>query len=385
MKYNVLWIDDEWEKRKAFIKLAKTENIVIFPFSTAAKGMEELEAKIDFFDAVILDAKGWDESSDEVASTKGMYSAIRKLNELKTTRVIPYFIFTGQPDLYSNQVFTDSIEKGKYYNKGNIESIEELFRDIKLAADRHPETQVHHKYEKALKTFELIGANEMQSLFDILMAIEGYKDINHEVYYTPIRKIVEQIFRHAHKIGLLHNKCVDNQGKINLSESSLFLSGQDTKHSGVKCAKSHFPKIIANNIKNLIWLTGGASHTAQQDAKDTINLHDYWQSVNTPYLLYAQTLILCDILIWYKDYASQNPDHDTNSSFWDDILTFTGIVEKDEDGKYHCGEYLLKAEDGKTYVKNHIKIKVNATSRNTNPTSKDTYPYFAPRSAICQK
>ena len=114
--YNVLWIDDEWEKMDLFKELCKEDHsIILHPYTTQKKGMAELEANLSFYDAVLLDAKMWDESENEQASLVGLRNAKQKLDQLTLKRAIPYFISTGQPDLMSNKMFEDSF--GKYYIK----------------------------------------------------------------------------------------------------------------------------------------------------------------------------------------------------------------------------------------------------------------------------
>ena len=104
-RYNVLWIDDEHEKMSSFITDAELEEIDIYPFQTSKDGMKSFEEDLFKWDGVILDAKCWNESSDEVASTDGMYFSLNRITELKYKRTVPVFIYTGQPDLYSGEQF----------------------------------------------------------------------------------------------------------------------------------------------------------------------------------------------------------------------------------------------------------------------------------------
>ena len=135
---------------------------------------------------------------------------------------------------------------------------------------------------------------------------------------------------------------------MNLTESSLFLAGEPTKHLNVKCAKQHFPKLIADNVKSLLFITGGASHTTEPDEKSIINLQDYWNNTNSPYLLYSQTLILCDILLWYKQYSIANSCKKNNMALWDDIAE---IVEKPEAYNILKGKIVNITSNGLAFLK----------------------------------
>ena len=63
--YNVIWIDDEWDTiGNSFIQICeKRHKIHIKAFKTRREGIEALEQKMKFWDAVILDARAFNNSS----------------------------------------------------------------------------------------------------------------------------------------------------------------------------------------------------------------------------------------------------------------------------------------------------------------------------------
>ena len=77
-RYKVLWIDDNFDDQDAFLDKAFQNGLDINPFKTSQQGMEELVSNIEQYDAVILDAMVYDESEDENASLKGLFSSIKK-------------------------------------------------------------------------------------------------------------------------------------------------------------------------------------------------------------------------------------------------------------------------------------------------------------------
>lgn len=96
MGYNVIWIDDEWDTRgKTFIQLCEVKHqIHITPFKTRKEGMDLLLKDERPWDAVILDAKAFNESENETANLRGLYEAIRQIEGLKMKKNIPYFVLT---------------------------------------------------------------------------------------------------------------------------------------------------------------------------------------------------------------------------------------------------------------------------------------------------
>jgi len=376
--YNVLWIDDRCKTESDFITNAELVDIIITPFETSEAGMKAFEKDLFHWDGIVLDAKCWIESSDETADTDAMHKSIDKITELKYKRKVPYFIYTGQPDLQSDTQFEKSLRGQGFYVKGRDE--EKLIKNIKTEADKLPETQICHRYSASLEvcTDKYIGNNCKNELIDILLNIHGHKEINPNAYYTQLRIILEYVFRAANMIGLLHDACIGRNGKVNLTESSLFLAGEPANLLHVKCLKTHFPKILADNIKNLLFVTGGASHTTIVEDKDIINFQSYNSVVNTPYLLYSLTYIICDVLIWYKQYADINSDVSINKSLWISLPKVGDKleIETDADGNFHCGDFCLvdKRQGANLIGKNVTITKLNNnTDRNTNA----KYLYFA--------
>lgn len=169
-----------------------------------------------------------------------------------------------------------------------------------------------------------------------------------ELHFTPIRIVLESMFRAANKFGLLHDLCVKG-GKVNLSESSLFMSGEETKHLSIKAKESVFNKIISNNVKSLIFITGAASHTVIDDPKKNIDLMDYKSIVKTPFLLYSLTFQLIDVLVWFKNYVDSNPDVAKNKLNWENSIQ---LSEKKEDGFWQRGTVInLNKERGFAFFK----------------------------------
>ena len=57
MRYNILWIDDDYKIQKDFISFAEQLGLDITAVESHEEGMLELENRKNFYQAVILDAK----------------------------------------------------------------------------------------------------------------------------------------------------------------------------------------------------------------------------------------------------------------------------------------------------------------------------------------
>lgn len=336
MSYKVLLIDDRHTDAslEAIKKMAKMGNIELVGVKYHTEGIEMLQKDSSFeFQAVILDAFGFKKSdADEGKETNsGLYYSLKTLSGLMSKRVMPWFVYTGHPKNLSDEDFLEQISVyQENYKFGRPELIyytktlheKELLQDIKIEIDNleNSQIQLQHKYVFQIANKINVPHEDINNLVNIFKSIQTCAtDLEPSLYFTQLRKYVEYLFRDAAKHNILHEKCIDKDGKVNLTESSLFLAGENTKYAKVKCAKTHFPKIIAENIKNLIFITGAASHTSDVDPAKNMDYQSYREQIKTPYLLYQLTFTVCDLLVWYDNYLKINNDLNQNKSLWVDI------------------------------------------------------------------
>ncbi|RAJ17833.1 hypothetical protein [Olleya aquimaris] len=327
--YNILWIDDEHndEALFPFILQAEQQDIVLEGYGSFKEGFNALEANINFYDVILLDALFFEDENSQTPNPAGLGSAIQKINELRNKKSFPYFVLSGQT--HFTEVTNPILEafKLRCYNKKNPEDVIELLQNIKAEADMQTDLQIKHENQLLFEILNKYPDTIRDTFIAIFKGLKGFNNhFDDQLYFTQIRIILETMFRMANTYGLLHDKCVQVGGdKVNLNESCLFLSGYDTNHLKVSCSVTHFPKIIANNVKNIIHTTGAASHTTTVDVTQNIHIQAYRKSINTPYLLYSLALQLMDILIWFDGYSKSNSDIALNKSYWKDL-------EYDKDG-----------------------------------------------------
>jgi hypothetical protein len=317
--YNILWIDDQHEELSALHRTAIDYGIKLFPYKSMNGGCGELEKNYNLYDAILLDAKFF-ENEDDVPGTedtKWVHQAKDRI--LQLGKKFEYFVLTGQAKAYASEEFNNAFKF--VFEKGKSEDLDELFERLVKAADSQIETQIRHENAKLFEVLKNYDIEVTKTILQILKGIKiGGSNFDDQLYFTQLRIILEHIFRKANSIGLLHNACVQQgNNKVNLTESCLFLSGFDTKHLNVSCTITHFPKLIAENVKNIIHTTGAASHTANVDVTQNIDIQAYRNEITSPYLLYSLAFQLMDILLWYDSYSKTNNDVATNRTYWKDI------------------------------------------------------------------
>lgn len=318
--YKILWVDDEHDDEALlpFILQAESQGIMLEGYGSFKEGFYALEANINNYDVILLDALFFEDENSETPNPAGLGSALQKINELRNRKSFPYFVLSGQTNF--TDVTNPILEafKIRCYNKKNSEDVKELLINIKIEADNQIITQIKHENQLLFNVLKEYP-NEVGDTFITIFRNqkEGNTLFDDQLYFTQLRIILEHLFRKTNSIGLLHDACVQKgNNQVNLTESSLFLAGFDTKHLNVNCEISHFPKLIAENVKNIIHTTGAASHTSNVDITQNIDIQAYRNEIISPYLLYSLAFQLMDVLIWFDSYSKKNNDVPTNKSYW---------------------------------------------------------------------
>ena len=386
----VIWLDDEHETLEVFIDRAREFGIKLIGFSNAEEGLAELKRNFDIYDALVVDGLFFLNKSKEKNETNSsaFVKVAAELNSLKDRgKVIPWFILSGEPSFISDEKGLVDTLADKNFAEGGI--FEKNEKDFDLLCNAILETiddsENYHLKNNFRKVFEALekhinpylGTATEARLLEILKSMEKPRgEFDDELYFQKLRLIIEALFRSANNYGLLHDRCIGKDGRVNLTESALFLSGKPTKHLGVGCRKNHFPRIIADIVKSILFITGASAHTVDPEFERNIDLKDYRYRINTPYLLYSLTYQLMDVLLWYKSYIEENPDRETNKTFWVNTI---GQIEQGDGELYFCEEVLLNSK----YIRQNFKvgdiIKIIDWDNNNNHQTNAKYPLFAKR------
>lgn len=384
-KYNILWIDDEWDKMPTFKQeCEELYNLVLVPFRTRKAGMQALEDNLEKWQAVLLDAKMFDESENEQASLAGLGKAKAHLDRLSVKKAIPYFISTGQPDLLDDDNFKALF--GNYYTKAKDD--EKLMADILQAILNAESSQIKAIYSNIFASSETLGISEYidSIILDILLPLHytekqsSFKPIHH---YNQLRQLVEYLFRACHKVGLIPDQCIPN-GIVNLNQCSIYLAGKNAEKAGVRYGEPGervIPEYIEAIIRSVLDFGNVHSHTVELDAEDTIKIENILRSSQSKYLIFGLTLQLCEAITWFAKYISVHDDKEVNLLYCqglikdDDKAKYEGkicVPEQDENGVWHCEECLVILSHWESG-----RMKLKEISDNTNKRTNGKYPYFA--------
>ncbi len=361
-KYKVLWIDDEWESMDSFISVCAlpVNDIEIIPFKYAVAGMQFFEEHINELCGVILDAKCLYENDNEVARLKGLSHCVKTIERLSSKRKVPYFVFTGQPDLKSDESFKDTYEK--YYVKD--EQDDELIEDIKTAANQLEDIQIASKYADIMDVFP----ESSSKLMEILKAIE-HNVTNDTEIIVKVRKVLEDVMKYCYSHGISLQEFTGS----NLGECSSFL-GQDWMSKFI-------PSYIQETMRCCVRISNPAAHKQELD-NDIVQNH-------APYMIRSVVFQLLVIIRWckslpqteeeilqlhldVKDECNANCPQLPQSAI-DSYEDKKVVIERDDNGNLHGGECLISHKLSNLVGKEVTLFKVTT---NTSNKTKNIYPYF---------
>lgn len=358
-EYKVLLIDDKFGEKslEAIINLAALHNIEIIGEMYHEKGMQIIEQDhLHQFHAVILDARGYQSEKDLTDTNKGLYHSLNKLKEINNSRLLPWFVYTGAPKNLSNEDFADTITPFQITHKfGRKELVfytktlddMKLIDDLVLEISHSKNNDVIRKNKSFFEACEYIDipSTDLEIMLNIFKQLDAETSvITTEVMFNHFRKMLEHLFRHAHKLAILHQRCIDDYGKLNISQSVRFISGKNCDILAVKCKKSLMPKILELNLELFLKITNAASHTNQADQQYIVNVDHYQNQIKSSYLFKQLLYILCDMYLWYYAYGKANSNIENNKLLWETnpiLEPITGYVQQDDRGKLYVENCLL--------------------------------------------
>lgn len=421
--YKVLLVDDNKALGASLQPQAEQYCLDLQQCECWEDAKQVLYNKNDFleWDAIILDARCVDKKGSS-ANLHFLQIALTDFNRLceRYNSEIPWYVLTGggEKDFDFAMEGTKRIprdEKGwgkmlyfkdKPRDEKGKDDVDYLFENIQRAAPLRTRNKIKHQYSalfEVMKSCQFESENEdiMISVLSALHFPEENKGFDPVLYYNRLRQMVEYLFRAANKIGLLPDYFIE-EGKVNLQGSSLYLAGgsftpsKDLKILSIRYGEdgeSIFHKNIANIVKNVLSVTSHHSHTIEIDKEDEEELLAYYSETHSPNLLFGYALQLCEVIIWFGNYAKSHNDREANlakckvvKKETESILEQKPVIEKyegktflleqDEKGNLHCGYCLVSYKQNQDKIGNIVLLKEVEENKNSGELKKK-YPYFA--------
>jgi hypothetical protein len=373
-KYKVIWFDDKYSELNLIKESAFLRGISLMGYTNTKEGVDELERNISEYDAAIVDGNFFKTTSqsEEDVSDDALFEVGIALERLKNSKILPWFILSGQINFTKEEnKYARGFKANVVYDKNNEDHLQKLWDSVIAEADEQIETKIKNDYRRVFEVCheEYIGTSASKLLLSILKkenAINAFPDP--ELYFVPLRKVMEDLFTACHKYGFLPECFV--KPSVALNETSKFLSGSVEK--GYQLDTPVFIKVISEHVRNILSVCQPAAHRSEIDS--------FVSTVNSPYLLLSTTYQLLDVLLWFKEYFDTNNNIVVNKARvkLSDPDAKNEIIESDDFGNYHCGEVLLSYN----FIKDNgfkvgDEIKLLSILENSTFKTKHLYPKFA--------
>ena len=326
-RYNILWIDDQYAELSGFIDEAYSEGFDITPFSSSCDGMAFLESNLSAVDALILDAKVFKKGPEDVPSEKGLFNSlfeIARISGKSQGKEIPYVVFTGQPDLESDAVFADRLNGASVFSKN--QDTTPLFDKLRELIGDSPNATVRNQYRAAYHSCcqGRINSQCWKLLAPVLRSITYVEDLPTDPY-NDVRKALEWVFRYLHDHCVIHEKLIDDTGRVNLQGISHFLAGNKVHlkltNEYLLTQQPILPKLLADSTKFILDVTQPGSHTEQFEYTDTVKSSIEAVKEHAPgnHLIQIVAIMTADFAVWATNYVAAHPDAHANRALWTQV------------------------------------------------------------------
>lgn len=322
-KYNILWVDEEIGAVE-FKETAQRYDIDVQQSRSWSRAKHALDNRFEQFSAVVLDANCVINDGEE-PSPDFLYLAVREMEAIfaQHEEQLPWYILSSGnlPDFEQtlrriSMGMRNDMEQewGRvYYRKDS--DLQDLCLAIKHASAKKKDNKVRSLYREVFTTMDMyFTPDARQTMLDILKALhfpEENRNFDPVLYYTQLRRILEHLFRAANRMGLLPDEVLGAKDKVNLSNSSLYLSGREV-NIGSRTIRYRrpgqyiFPPVIAQIVKSILVVANKNSHTVELDTQGRTVIQDYYNSLHSNNFLFGYTLHLCDVIIWFGKYVGRS-------------------------------------------------------------------------------
>ena len=407
----VLWVEDDPKVTETYPIKAESFGLELVSFPCWDDAKVALETEYDRWAAIILDAKckfHRDSADSAIVFLREALKDIAAISKDKR-RVIPWYVLTGGAESEVSDSINDDrlqwdadwteLNHKKYYSK-NVDN-ESLYERIKSHARKSTRIQIQELYRETFNSLSSLGKEVCDDISVILEAMhfpEAHPNFTPRLFYNPMRKALEGVFRLAGKADIIPNDFFAG-GIVNLNQCFMFMIGRDAEKLGYRYGaygEKIAPRHIQDIMSLIINLGNSNSHSTESSHLTELNeeeIEEYDNHIialggNSRLLIFSIALQLCEVTQWMNHYIKKHLDKEKNRQKWvkievkiedrkekgNDVLDseLIGALEEHE-GIFHMGtkfSVLLKRKEwlGKT-------IKVLNYVANTNPKT-NKYPYF---------
>lgn len=410
MEYKVLWVDDDLSIVDFYQTLADYKNIDLIHKENWEDGKKYLLENFDELTAIILDANCKLDSTRLIEGNIFLGKVVSELQLIFGERhnLIPWYILSGgKMDKLGPTVECVCADRNQHidkwgealYTKDMMDELEEdnpLFENICKVGKNKSNNIILHRHNEVFRYLGDTNYLSHDSRTNMLHILSEFyypeNNFNVKTYANTMRQIIEDLFSHAVKIGIMPPafKKSSNDDNTILTESQKFLCGKQPNHVGYRFKKTD------ENIRYSIF-----DYNDSKVLEATLGFTQKYSHKNVPYsreLCLGMALSLCHIIRAYGQFVNTHSNIEEIQSYWETFEIkpkeeqvnisqkqtnktmqepIDYIVEgfvKETDGVLHIDDVCLPLR--KKYQTPGQKFRIEKVIPNTQD-NKDKYPYFA--------
>lgn len=341
--FQVLWVENDPEVLDSYPLEAENYDLQLVPFTSWEVAEKALCDDYSRWDAIILDAKCQYKHDDVDKANRFLTQVTNKLEKLTRDygRRINWYILSGQSEDSISDLIPDTRKewdgdwtKG-FYSKNMDREL--LFKRISIhIRKKYDFIIMNDLYPKVFRAIEKLKLPDDVYIWmkELLIPIHYPGELADRDYnnrFKDLRKILEHIFRSMIDNGIVppifESNKTEKEDALNLSGISLFLANKLKDREilanvyYVVTEKEILPKLLQEVVKNIIFATGSAVHTARENKDGKIKVYDQYLPFmdGSTNLLKSYVFSMCDLILWYSKYLDLHPDKERNALDWDII------------------------------------------------------------------
>lgn len=418
MIHPILWIDDQGNDSimSEFRERCKRRGLELHIFTDRQLGIKEIETRSYNYEAVILDGDMYDEQ-ERFNNVRGLSAA----RDAAIKRNLNAYVFTGKAYLQNNEMFNDLI--GEYYIKGagsleHPKGTDELLDDIEefmKSQDKHIIRERHADLLSAMKEMGFLSKGEelFMPIFEYEQDPTSHPGFNAFNHYTGLRQLMELLYRALINRGIMHpdfEKDTDSHKGINIADCTNYVAGRYANHVGyVLKSGAILSKELSDELFSILTLGNNNSHTTKMSMDDCHKVETYLQGKAGKELIVGKARSLSAIILRVYDFFLAHPNVSENAKLYtkpgiqpasdkqknqqqvykpnapkpakpvgEPKTRVTLTVKEDENGYLHASNYFIchVSKNTNAKLKPSSTVYVLGACYNTDPDTKDRYPYF---------
>ena len=394
MEYTVLWIDDDLSIVDAYQTLAEYKDINLIHKENWEDGKEYLKANFDEITAIILDANCKLKRDGVIQGDRFLGAVTADLQQFFAERqnAIPWYILSaGTMSDFGAITKCVTASRETFYDrwgpaiflKDDVENSDnnQLFEQICKIGSNKKENIVLYRHKDTFKYLGKEGYISQEArirLLNILSKLYYPVEINVKDNATAIRKIIEDIFRHAISHGIMPNNFINAKEGPILSDSLYFLCGRPANNVKYRLWDKSNDSAFSIFSESEFHIFNSILNFSQEYSHTEANF-----SVVTKEYFFSMALALCHIIKVYGNFIDKHPDVTAIQQMWEKLEDDkpTNLINHIREGCVECTNGIYHICDVKIpvkfkeYYKTSKIFRIEFVRKNMDNT-KELFPYY---------